>query len=177
MTNALFWIVTQRVFVISYRCFGTIYQSHFRSSRIKRKAGFLGCPETSVRNYHYSLYNNPEERSSHLFRWLYYSYISVFTLLSSVLHCEYVTERYYCWSYEGLLLHLFEEAVLIYTSASILLILNLSLTSIYSRDYDWMEISLYSPYMVWTGTTLQPFILMSILVQTRCDYIRFIIFL
>ena len=23
-----------------------------------------GCPETSVRNYHYSLSNNPEERSS-----------------------------------------------------------------------------------------------------------------
>ena len=27
-----------------------------------------GCPETSVRNYHYSLRNNPEERSSHLLR-------------------------------------------------------------------------------------------------------------
>jgi len=25
----------------------------------------IGCPETSVRNYHYSLRNNPEERSSH----------------------------------------------------------------------------------------------------------------
>jgi hypothetical protein len=24
----------------------------------------IGCPETSVRNYHYSLHNNPEERSS-----------------------------------------------------------------------------------------------------------------
>ena len=28
--------------------------------------GPIGCPETSVRNYHYSLRNNPEERSSHL---------------------------------------------------------------------------------------------------------------
>jgi hypothetical protein len=27
-----------------------------------------GCPETSVRNYHYSLRNNPEERSFHLLR-------------------------------------------------------------------------------------------------------------
>jgi hypothetical protein len=26
------------------------------------------CPETSVRNYHYSLRNNPEQRSSHLLR-------------------------------------------------------------------------------------------------------------
>jgi hypothetical protein len=28
--------------------------------------GPIGCPETSVRNYHYSPRNNPEERSSHL---------------------------------------------------------------------------------------------------------------
>ena len=26
----------------------------------------IGCPETSVRNYHYALRNNPEERSPHL---------------------------------------------------------------------------------------------------------------
>ena len=26
----------------------------------------IGCPETSVRNYHYLLRNNPEERSFHL---------------------------------------------------------------------------------------------------------------
>jgi hypothetical protein len=29
---------------------------------------WLRCPETSVRNYHYSLRNSPEERSSHLLR-------------------------------------------------------------------------------------------------------------
>ena len=28
----------------------------------------LGCPETSVRNYHYTLRKSPEERSSHLLR-------------------------------------------------------------------------------------------------------------
>ena len=28
----------------------------------------IGCPETSVRNYHYSLSNSPEERCSHLLR-------------------------------------------------------------------------------------------------------------
>ena len=26
--------------------------------------GLIDCPETSVRSYHYSLRNNPEERSS-----------------------------------------------------------------------------------------------------------------
>ena len=30
--------------------------------------GPIGCPETSVRNYHYSLCNDPEERSSLLLR-------------------------------------------------------------------------------------------------------------
>jgi len=30
--------------------------------------GKIGCPETSVRNYLYSLYNSPEERSSHILR-------------------------------------------------------------------------------------------------------------
>ena len=30
--------------------------------------GPKGCPETSVRNYHYSPRNNPEERSSHMLR-------------------------------------------------------------------------------------------------------------
>jgi len=29
------------------------------------KMGPIGCPETSVRNYHYSLRNNLKERSSH----------------------------------------------------------------------------------------------------------------
>jgi len=32
------------------------------------KMGRIGCPEPSVRNYHYSLRNNPKERSSHLLR-------------------------------------------------------------------------------------------------------------
>jgi hypothetical protein len=28
--------------------------------------GPIGCPKTSIRNYHYSLRNNPEKSSSHL---------------------------------------------------------------------------------------------------------------
>jgi len=43
-----------------------------QSSRVKNpkieplKMGPIGYPETSLRNYHYSLCNSPEERSSHL---------------------------------------------------------------------------------------------------------------
>jgi len=33
-------------------------------SSIPLKMGPISCPETSVRNYHYLLRNNPEERSS-----------------------------------------------------------------------------------------------------------------
>jgi hypothetical protein len=32
------------------------------------RMGPIGCPENSVRNYHYSLRNNPEKRSSQLLR-------------------------------------------------------------------------------------------------------------
>ena len=43
-----------------------------RSSGLLRRESVpssgVGCPETSARNYHYSLRNNPEERSFHLFR-------------------------------------------------------------------------------------------------------------
>jgi hypothetical protein len=47
---------TQRVVAIPYRSFGTTCLSHL-------KMGQIGCVETSVRNYYYSLRNNPEERS------------------------------------------------------------------------------------------------------------------
>jgi hypothetical protein len=38
------------------------------SSTSRRNIGPIGCPETSVRNYHYSLCNNPEERRTLLLR-------------------------------------------------------------------------------------------------------------
>jgi len=50
--------------VIPYRRFGTTYRSHLQGSRIRTDS----CPGTSVRNYHYSLSNDPEERSSKLLR-------------------------------------------------------------------------------------------------------------
>ena len=58
MRTALFWAISQRLVVISYRRFGTTYM----------RFGPIGCPETWTRNYHYSLRNIPEERSSHLLR-------------------------------------------------------------------------------------------------------------
>jgi hypothetical protein len=57
MRTALFWVITRRVVVISYRRFGKAYRS---------KVGLIGFPQTSVRNYHYLLLNNPEERNSEL---------------------------------------------------------------------------------------------------------------
>jgi len=55
MKTAFFCVITQQVVVNSYQHFGTTYLS-------------IGCSKTSVRNYHYSLHNNPEQRSSHLLR-------------------------------------------------------------------------------------------------------------
>jgi len=34
------------------------------------KMGPIGCPGKSVRNYHYSLRNNPEDHSSHMYMHL-----------------------------------------------------------------------------------------------------------
>ena len=41
-----------------------ISKQGLRLSKVKRCV--IGCPETSARNYHYSLRNNPEEHSYHL---------------------------------------------------------------------------------------------------------------
>ena len=59
--TVLFRVITRQGAEISYRRFGTIYPSHPQGSRIQK-----GCPESSVRNYHYSPCNSPEERSSQL---------------------------------------------------------------------------------------------------------------
>jgi hypothetical protein len=43
--------------------------------------GPIGCPETSVRNSHYSVRNNPEERSYQHWKlqsWWYYFFIIFF---------------------------------------------------------------------------------------------------
>ena len=86
MITALFWVITQQAVVLPYRRFGTTYRPHLQgsidpwrlyhfldqptsankpSSRcLNLNMGPIGCPETSVRNYRYSLRNNPEQRSS-----------------------------------------------------------------------------------------------------------------
>jgi len=63
MRTALFWIITQREVVNSYRRFGTII-----GPILTLDDGTVNCPETSVRNYHYTLRNNVKERSSYLHR-------------------------------------------------------------------------------------------------------------
>ena len=69
MITAFCWAITERIVVIPYRRFGTTYPSNiFFLNSGPLNMGPIGCPETSVRNCHYSLRNNPAERSSHLFR-------------------------------------------------------------------------------------------------------------
>ena len=69
--TALIWVIAQQVVVNSYRCFGTTHQSHHKESKktilwfLTPEDGLIGCPKTSVRNYHYLLRNNPEKCSSH----------------------------------------------------------------------------------------------------------------
>ena len=46
----------------------TNYNIHTLSVKFLRVVCKIGCPETSVRNYQYTLRNIPEERKSHLFR-------------------------------------------------------------------------------------------------------------
>ena len=71
LRTALSWVVTQ-VQAIPYRCFGTTYQSYllepFFFVSCPLKMGPIDCPESSARNYHHPLLNNPEKSSSHLFR-------------------------------------------------------------------------------------------------------------
>jgi hypothetical protein len=66
METVLFWAPTQRVVVVPYRRFGTMYRSHLQVSRSARSLKMVttGCPETSVRNYHYTRRKGLEEHSS-----------------------------------------------------------------------------------------------------------------
>jgi hypothetical protein len=68
--SALFLGSTQRIMVIPCRRFGrNTYRSHLQESWTLSwplKMEPVECPETSTRNYHHALRNDPEERSSYL---------------------------------------------------------------------------------------------------------------
>ena len=67
MKPAFFCTVIHRSLVMSYRHFETNYP--LLCSRIEQlKMGLIGCPETSVTNYKFTLCNIPEDRSPHLNR-------------------------------------------------------------------------------------------------------------
>jgi len=83
VTTALFRAITQRVAVSCVLTFwddlsGPTFKGH--ESKIA-----TGCPETPARNYHHSLRNDPEKRSSHLPpRWkpeISYILVDYFSLL------------------------------------------------------------------------------------------------
>jgi hypothetical protein len=69
LRSALFWGVTQRRVVVLYWRFGTTYRSneggllHWTSWLLKM--GPRRCPETSVKDYHSTLRNTPEDRRPH----------------------------------------------------------------------------------------------------------------
>jgi hypothetical protein len=70
----------------------------FRDNILKMR--LVGCPETSVKNYHYSLHNNPEERSSHLLRGgnlkpriLHYKFSSKWDEIFSLIGIEFGGRR------------------------------------------------------------------------------------
>jgi hypothetical protein len=67
-------IITQRVVINAYHLFAINYRPYLQVSRIKILLNFrhvktetLGCPETSIINYNYSLRDIPDEKSSHRF--------------------------------------------------------------------------------------------------------------
>ena len=64
---ALFCEITQGILVVLYGRLGTTCRSRLQGSRIE-KEGPIGCPETSVKNYHCTPRNIPEERRSLLLR-------------------------------------------------------------------------------------------------------------
>jgi hypothetical protein len=56
MRSAIEWDIPQRVVAILYRRFGTIYRSHLEDRT------------ASVKNYHHTPLNIPEERRFHILR-------------------------------------------------------------------------------------------------------------
>ena len=66
MRSLLFWDVTQLRLVVIHRSFGTTPRSHLRGSGNPFKMGLIGCPETPVTNYKFTLRNILEERRSHV---------------------------------------------------------------------------------------------------------------
>jgi hypothetical protein len=64
-------------FLPTFRNKLSVPSSGSRTKQRPVKMGAMGCHETSVRNYHYSLRNDPEERSSHL-AVLYEVYASLY---------------------------------------------------------------------------------------------------
>jgi len=72
--SGLFWDITQRTVANPYGRFGTTYLSNLQESRdfyldfLTIGVGTDRLSETSIRNYHYTLRNDPEERRSQLLR-------------------------------------------------------------------------------------------------------------
>ena len=63
----IFWAITQQAVAIPYWHFGKPVSLIFKGvTPWPLKRGLISCPQTSVRNYHCLLHNNPEECRFHL---------------------------------------------------------------------------------------------------------------
>ena len=80
MKTTLFWTIKQRVVAIYYWRFGTSYWP-------------IGCPETSVVNYHWSLRSNSEQRSPQNARISYVLWHGRMTLDGSTFYSENIQEK------------------------------------------------------------------------------------
>ena len=97
LRTAFICVITQRVLLISYRRFGTTYP---QGSALRM--GPIGCPEMSVRNHHYSLPHNPEERSYQFYTMFYSSaklYLSQF--IKNLTRCNSVSNFISPYLYEA----------------------------------------------------------------------------
>ena len=86
LRTALFWVITQRVVVISYRRFGATCPSHPQGSRIKNHEDGTDMFSRNVSsNHHSSLHTSPEERCSlYLLSLLLWRYSLVLRLLDHI---------------------------------------------------------------------------------------------
>ena len=102
--TSLFWDVTQRRVVLSYRRFGITYRSHVK--QFKKNEFFLNCfthegrtdsLSRNIGNYQFTLCNIPEERRSKLNSYIKQS-VSLCIIKKIHFHKEYstVNEFYLC---------------------------------------------------------------------------------
>ena len=94
--TAFFWFITQRVVAINYWRFGTPFGPIFRG----QESGPISCPETSVRNYDYSLRNNQKNAALVYFAAEGRNHAMMFSVNFGATLCYWMTTLHY-WQLSG----------------------------------------------------------------------------